>query len=383
MPQWIDNQAELEALALRLASEPVLAVDTESNSYFAYRGQVCLLQISTSDQDILVDTLAGLDFSCLRPVFANAEQIMIFHDAEGDIPAIKAELGLEVRGLFDTRVAAGALGESKQGLANQLHKFLQLDVDKSQQLSDWGQRPLSPEQMRYASGDTKYLAKLMRAMQAKLEQKSELVQQLFARECRRFEQLEPRQDKSADPDAFFLLKGAGKLANEALLYLRSLYLAREEMARAENFPAPRLFPSRLLLEIASRAGQKGPPIRVAQLASVGLSQGKLRRHGEWILQALQTTDPGAALDLEALRQRHYNPRMDQVSGDRFLRLKAWRRAQAHTLNVDSSLLLLTDELKDIARAAPRNLEALAKNPGCDSWFTARFGDTILQALWPA
>ena len=381
MAQWIDNQAELEALATALQSEAVLAVDSESNSYFAFRGQVCLLQISTPDKDLLIDTLAGLDFSCLAGVFANSEQRKIFHDAEGDIPALKADLGLEVHGLFDSRVAAGALGESKQGLASQLQKYLQIDVDKEQQLSNWGQRPLSAEQLVYASGDTRYLIALQQAMQAQLSQRSELVQKLFARECLRFENLPARVDRTRDSDAFFHIKGAGKLSSAALSYLRSLYLAREDFAEAQNFPAPRLFPTKLLLQIAIRAGEKGPPKQAGQLASVVLSQAKLRRHGQWILQALRQAGSAAELDVEALKARHHNPRMDQMTGDRFLRLKAWRRQQSGTLHVDPSLLLLTEGLKDLAQRAPLSLQDMAGLAACDSWFVAQFGESLLQALW--
>ncbi len=383
MAQWIDSQAQLETLAARLNAAPVLAIDTESNSYFAYRGRLCLLQISTADEDFLVDTLAGLDFSCMAEGFANDAQRKIIHDAEGDIPAIKAELGLTVRGLFDTRVAAGALGESKQGLASQLKKFLQLDIDKGQQLSDWGQRPLSAAQMTYAAGDTQHLIPLQQQMQAALASRSETVQLLFARECQRFEQLPARPIHVENPDAFFLNKGAAKLSPQALIFLRSLHRAREDCARRQDFPAPRLFPGKLLVQLAVRAGEKGPPQRIEQLASVGLSQAKLRRHGAWILQALQDALRAGDLDVAALRSSHFNAKMDMDAGERYLRLKAWRRDSAAALQVDASLLLLGESLKMLAIKAPRSLQELNTLLAHDSWFVAEFGELLLQRMWNA
>lgn len=382
MATWIDQQEQLAALAARLADQRVIAVDAESNSYFVYRGRLCLLQISTADEDLLIDTLADLDFSPLAAVMADANCIKIFHDAEQDIPAMKGDLGLSVQGLFDTRVAAGALGESKQGLASQLQKFLGVEVDKGQQLSDWGQRPLSEAQLKYAAADTQHLVALQRAQQEALAQRPALVQSLFARECRRFEALEPR-DLTPDPEAYFHLKGAGRLNPKALAFLRALHAAREARAQALDQPAARLFPSRLLPIIADRAGQKGPPQQVAQLGDVGLSKAQVKRHGAWILRSLQDAQDHPPVDLKALRDSTRHKILDQQAGERLLRLKKWRQNQAQGLGLDPSLLLLSEDLKAIAEQAPRSLSQLAAMPGCDAGFVSAFGDALLAFLWSA
>ncbi len=62
-PIWVDSPQTLENLAALLAKESIFAVDTESNSLFAYREQVCLIQISTNDEDYLIDPLALKDLS--------------------------------------------------------------------------------------------------------------------------------------------------------------------------------------------------------------------------------------------------------------------------------------------------------------------------------
>ena len=51
-----------------LRGETILAVDTESNSLYAYRERVCLIQFSTLQDDYLVDPLALDDLSALAPV---------------------------------------------------------------------------------------------------------------------------------------------------------------------------------------------------------------------------------------------------------------------------------------------------------------------------
>ena len=70
-PVMITRPNALEKMANRLASEPILAVDTESNSLFAYQERVCLIQFSTPQEDFLVDPLALRDLSPLEPLFAN------------------------------------------------------------------------------------------------------------------------------------------------------------------------------------------------------------------------------------------------------------------------------------------------------------------------
>ncbi len=51
------QQIDFEELMGRLQNENILAIDTEANSLFAYKEQVCLIQISTETNDYIVDPL--------------------------------------------------------------------------------------------------------------------------------------------------------------------------------------------------------------------------------------------------------------------------------------------------------------------------------------
>jgi ribonuclease D len=70
-PVWIDRPHTLDAMVKDLVRYPLLAVDTESNSLYVYREQVCLIQFSTGETDYLVDPLALTDLSPLSPIFAD------------------------------------------------------------------------------------------------------------------------------------------------------------------------------------------------------------------------------------------------------------------------------------------------------------------------
>lgn len=90
-PKIVTTPEELQDLVAILANEKRIAIDTESNSLFAYRERVCLLQISTSDQDWLVDPLAVPDLKPLAPIMANPEIEKVFHAAEYDILCLKRD----------------------------------------------------------------------------------------------------------------------------------------------------------------------------------------------------------------------------------------------------------------------------------------------------
>ena len=119
-PIWIDHPAALVRLADVLLRQTVIAVDTESNSLFAYQEQVCLIQFSTDTNDYLVDPLVLADLSPLGPVFANPTIEKVFHAAEYDVICLKRDFGFEFNNLFDTMLAARILGRSGLGLGTTL-----------------------------------------------------------------------------------------------------------------------------------------------------------------------------------------------------------------------------------------------------------------------
>ena len=94
-PIWIDHPAALVRLADVLLRQTVIAVDTESNSLFAYQEQVCLIQFSTETNDYLVDPLVLHDLSPLGPIFANPAIEKVFHAAEYDLICLKRDFGFE------------------------------------------------------------------------------------------------------------------------------------------------------------------------------------------------------------------------------------------------------------------------------------------------
>ena len=109
-PTLVTKPSQLKRLADKLAKQPVVAVDTESNSLYAYQEQVCLVQFSIPGTDYLVDPLVLLDLEPLRPIFADPGIEKVFHAAEYDVICLKRDFEFTFGGLFDTMVAARILG---------------------------------------------------------------------------------------------------------------------------------------------------------------------------------------------------------------------------------------------------------------------------------
>src|SRR5688572_28270432 len=89
-----------------LKQEPLLAIDTESNSLYAYRERVCLIQLSTRSHDYILDPLIIADMSPLASLLADPGIEKVFHAAEYDLICLQRDYGFVVNNLFDTMVAA-------------------------------------------------------------------------------------------------------------------------------------------------------------------------------------------------------------------------------------------------------------------------------------
>ena len=182
-PRLVTRQAEFEKVVEKLLAQPVVAVDTESNSLYAYREQVCLIQFSIPKQDYLIDPLALRDISALGEVFESARIEKIFHAAEYDLLVLQRDFGFKFSNLFDTMVAARILGRKRVGLGSLLEDEFNVKLEKKYQRANWGRRPLPPEMLNYACLDTHYLIALRNLLKKELKSNGrwQLAEEDFAR----------------------------------------------------------------------------------------------------------------------------------------------------------------------------------------------------------
>ena len=127
---YIDSDAALQAQIPHLSTEPFLAIDTESNSLYVYREQVCLFQITTRQGDFIIDPFSIADMGPLGDVLANPRIEKILHAAEYDLIGIKRDYGFEIHNMFDTMIAARLCGYEQVGLNALLQQYLGVKLDK-------------------------------------------------------------------------------------------------------------------------------------------------------------------------------------------------------------------------------------------------------------
>ncbi|XP_076956320.1 protein RRP6-like 3 [Bidens hawaiensis] len=155
---WIDDESKLKGLVDVLSKERVFAVDTEQHSFRSFLGFTALIQISTRDEDYLVDTIAVHDImGLLGPVFANPNICKVFHGADNDVIWLQRDFHIYVVNLFDTAKACDVLSKPQRSLAYLLETYCGVTTNKLYQREDWRQRPLPIDMVEYARMDAHYL----------------------------------------------------------------------------------------------------------------------------------------------------------------------------------------------------------------------------------
>jgi ribonuclease D len=277
-PILVADTAGLAELAETLAGEPVIALDTESNSFHVYRERVCLIQISSRTRDWVVDPLST-DPRPLGPVLATASALVL-HGADYDVRCLKREYGFTLPGLFDTMVAARRLGRAGLGLSALVEQHFGVRLAKDYQRSDWGRRPLTAEQVSYAALDTHFLLPLHDLLVRELNERR-MVDDAW-QESARVAAVEPRP-KVFDPEGWRRVKGARDLDAAGRAILRALWIAREDRASALDRPPFKVMPEQTMLEVARRK----PRSEVELLRVSGFTPVVLRRMGDAALAALR------------------------------------------------------------------------------------------------
>jgi ribonuclease D len=157
-PTLVADPASLASLVAVLRAEPVIAIDTESNSFHVYSERICLLQISTRKADFVVDPLA-VDPGPLAEILCDGRETVL-HGADYDVRCLRRQYGWRLPRLFDTMAAARRLGRTGLGLSALVEAQFGMRLSKAFQRADWGRRPLTPEQLTYAALDTHFLLPL-------------------------------------------------------------------------------------------------------------------------------------------------------------------------------------------------------------------------------
>ena len=140
-----------------------IAIDGEFMGLNVSRDPLCLLQISSGNMDAHIVQLNRETYKApnLIKLLNNKDITKIFHYARSDLTFIKHYLKIEVVNIQDTKIQS-RLARSysdKHGLKDLIKEFINIDISKQLQSSDFGGK-LTPAQLKYCANDVVYLHKI-------------------------------------------------------------------------------------------------------------------------------------------------------------------------------------------------------------------------------
>ena len=339
----ITAREHLEEVAAELAKSPRLAFDTESNGFYAYKEKVCLIQISSPTEDFIVDPIAVKEIDVLGPLFADPKIEKLFHAGEYDVLCLKRDYGFRFSNLYDTMIGARTLGIKELGLAAAIERQFGLVISKKLQRADWGKRPLTPEMIRYAQGDTHFLMRLADEQKKSLIEKGRWDDAVEA--FRDLEKIEPNA-KFFDPEGYWRLVGRQEIGGKAAAALKEIWLYREQQAQSRDRAPFRVMPEDLMVRIA----QALPETKEALAAVKGMSPYILERFGSGLLGCVAR---GQAAEPVVRAPQPERRRMPEEEWKLFEALRGWRKERGERDGVEPVVILSTDSMRQIAAHACR------------------------------
>lgn len=363
----ITDSASLANLCTRLAQADFVTVDTEFMRESTYYPELCLIQIADVNEAAAIDPMApGIDLAPLLDLLTDNDDVLkVVHAGGQDIEIIYNLTGKTPHPLFDTQVAAMALGQGEQiGYSNLVDSWLGISIDKGARFTDWARRPLDARQIEYAIGDVTHLAKIFPKMLERLRKTGRgvwLDQEM--------ERLADPANYANDPDQAWKRVRVSGRKPDVLGRLKALARWRELEAQGKDLPRGRIVKDETLGDLAGH-----PPRRQADLVKVrGLSATWASNDiGGRLMAALESATPLSAEELP--------PRDDRKPGlgkDGALvadLLKLLLKIRARDIDVASRLLARSDELEMLAAGVRSGL------PMLEGWRYDQFGRDALDLV---
>jgi len=357
----VTSSAELAAACARLAAHPYVTVDTEFLRETTYYSKLCLIQMASPEEAILVDPLApGLDLAPFFALMTNPAVVKVFHSARQDVEIIWFMGHVIPTPLFDTQVAAMVCGYGDSVSYEQLVSDLaRARIDKTSRFTDWSRRPLTEQQVNYALGDVTHLRAVYEALRAQLAASGR--EDWLADEMAVL--TSPATYDTNPDDAWLKLGGRLRKTRDALV-LRDLAAWREREARSRDVPRSRILKDDALIDIAVNAPRTAEAL--GQLRSTPNGFERSRAGGEIIavIKGALDKDPRSITLPSKERGRSSNGALMDL-------LKVLLKAVSENEKVAPKLIATTDDLEAIA--ADDNADAQALK----GWRRSIFGERAL------
>jgi ribonuclease D len=152
-----------------------ITIDTETLGLNIKRDRLCLIQLrNESNKKVYLikfdKDISPANSKNIKSLLEDKSLTKIFHYARFDMAVLKEDLNINVRNVFCTKIASKLTRtySSKHGLKDLVKEILNVELDKTEQTSDWSQKKLTKQQIQYAMNDVIYLSDLKKNLETKL-----------------------------------------------------------------------------------------------------------------------------------------------------------------------------------------------------------------------
>lgn len=352
----------LAAFCERAAQFEFITVDTEFLRETTYWPRLCLIQVATDEEAVLIDPLApNIQLAPFFALLADPNVTKVFHAARQDIEIFVKLTGAVPHNIFDTQIAASVCGFGDSASYDSLVRSIcKVELDKSSRFTDWSARPLSDKQLSYALADVTWLRDIYR----------ELRQQVEA--TRRWDWVEDELATLRSIDTYVVRP---ELAWERLKMklnrprdlaaLKVLAQWRERRAQETDQPRSRVLKDDVIAELAAQRPLTAEAFEKLRAVPRGFGRSSAAAEIMALLKDIEALPKSA---LPALPERYRGPSPKGAVGDL---VRVLLKAVAEQHGVAARIIATSDEIDALV------LDDEADVPALKGWRRKLFGDKAL------
>ena len=360
----IADNSSLKSFCERLSESSYITVDTEFMREKTYWPRLCLIQLANINEAAAIDTLAeGLNLTPLMNLLLEPGILKVFHAARQDFEIFFRLMGKLPTPVFDTQVAAMVCGfGDSAGYDTLVRKLLDQTIDKSSRFTDWGLRPLSERQIKYALEDVTHLRQIYVKLNEKLlkNKRHDWMDEELGN-------LKNKSNYTFDPDEAWRRVKFRTSNPRFLAILKKIAAWRELEAQTRDIPRNRIIRDESLVEIAHHA-----PKTIAELAK---SRGFNHKNAEGPMgkAILKAVNDGLNVPNDDLPKVIRTPPLPKGIGPITDLLKVLLKLKSEEHDVAQKLIATVDDLEKIAAYGQK-----ARVRSLNGWRQTVFGKDALK-----
>lgn len=235
---FISHPNDLGKLSSNLENCKIIGLDTEFDWRTTYFPVLSLIQISTHDHIYLIDCLKINPAKILKKYLESKDILKIFHSARSDATVLSKCLNIYSENIFDIQMAEKLLQGDIKSYSKIVNKYFGILLNKSETNSNWLKRPLSVNQINYASDDVNFLIEIF-YLQKRILIKKKLLKKSF----------ELSEKESNLGNQSLEITRLKRLENKLSKRSLKVFLWREKIAEEKNVPPSFIFKDKYISKL--------------------------------------------------------------------------------------------------------------------------------------